>query len=182
MKPAYKKYIKIVALIWTGCFVLFLFFYMLVISPQKSNKNQLDKQLADKKQIYESAMKVSQEEARTKIKKQMEELQGKSKEFVVEQRDLANLTFDISQLSKENKLASFSIKTADIQDITGCNFIAQNQIYVSFTAGFNQFAAFLNAIERHRPAVFVDNFTITREEQDISASQVTMELSVFVKK
>jgi len=182
MKPAYKKYITTVALIWTGCFVLFLFFYVTVMSPQKNNKNQLDKQLAEKKQIHESAMKAAQEETKIQIKEQMEEYHNRSNDFVAEQGALANLTFDISQLSKENRLASFSIKTADIQEITGCNFIAQNQIFVSFTAGFNQFAAFLNALERHRPVVFVDKFTITRSEQDVSASQVSMELSVFVRK
>jgi Tfp pilus assembly protein PilO len=182
MKPAYKKYITAVALVWIGCFVLFLFFYAIVMAPQKSHKNQLDKQLAEKKQIHESAMKAAQEETKIQIKEQMKEYHNRSNDFVAEQGDLANLSFDISQLSKENRLASFSIKTADIQEIAGCNFIAQNQILISFTAGFNQFAAFLNALERHRPVVFVDKFTITRSEQDVSASQVSMELSVFVRK
>ncbi len=182
MKPVYKKYAVAVTLVWTGCFVLFLFLYIIVMAPQKNNKNQLDKQLAEKKQIYDSAVKAAQEETKIQIKQQMEDLKTKSRSFVAETGDLANLTFDISHLANEHRLASFSIKTADIEEITGCNFLAQNQIFVTFTAGFNQFAAFLNALERHRPVIFVDKFTIIRSEQDVSANQVNMDLSVFIRK
>jgi len=63
-----------------------------------------------------------------------------------------------------------------------CDYIYENYIDISFNAGFSQFAALLNALERHWPVVFVDKFTITRSRQDNLERPVTMNLTVFVKK
>jgi hypothetical protein len=96
------------------------------------------------------------------------------------------LTLDLGRTANDIKVDSFSAKTQDnrkSQDITGCQYICENQINVSFKADFNKFAAFLNAAERHRPIIFVDKFTVTHaNQQDDSANQVNMDLSVFVKK
>ena len=95
------------------------------------------------------------------------------------------MTFDISQIANEKKIASFSIKTKDDRRgpaIPKYTYISENHIDVSFTAGFNQFAAFLNALERHRPVIFIDRFEITRSEQDSSGHEASMRLSVFVRK
>ena len=57
MKSIYRKYFAIAALVWAGCFILFLFVYMFVLAPQKRSKEHFEKQFAEKKQIYNSAQK-----------------------------------------------------------------------------------------------------------------------------
>ena len=185
MKSIYRKYFTTIALIWAGCFVLFLFVHMLVLAPQEKCKKHIDKQLAEKKQIYNSALRTAQEETQIQLSEQIERLQSGLKDFVTDFENSANLTFDISQVASEKEVASFSIRTKDNpggSSIPNCNYICGNHIDVSFTAGFNQFATFLNALERHRPVIFVDKFTITRSDQNNSAHQVSMDLSVFVRK
>jgi hypothetical protein len=187
MKAIFRKYFKIIGSVWGGCLVLSLFVYMYALSPQERTCKQIEKQLAEAKQTYEAALRAAQEETRIQLKKQIERLRDELGDFVLEFEDSANLTLDISRIASEKKLASFSIKGTDRRGgigsgIPGCEHIQENNINIGFTAGFNQFAAFLTTLERHRPVVFVDKFRITRSEQDGSAHPVDMELAVLVRK
>jgi len=185
MKTVYKKYFKLVALVWASCFILFLFIYMIVVAPQRECKKQISQQLAEKKQMYEAILKINQQEPQIQLNKQMGQWRDKVKDFVAAPEDLAGLTFDMGQIANNIKLDSFSVKTQgnrESQDVPDCQYICENRINVNFKANFNKFAAFLNAMERHRPVIFVDKFKIAHSDQDDSVSQVSMDLSVFVKK
>ena len=184
MKSAYKKYFTTAALVWAGCFAFFFFVYMLVLSPQQNSRKQIAKQLVEKKQVRDSAIQAAQEETRVKLNEQLGYLRNKAKEFVINFEDSANLTFDIRQIAEEKGITSFSIRTQDNRSgspLPNCKYIYENHIDISFNAEFNQFAAFLNALERHRPVVFIDRFSITSANQDNSGHQVKMDLVVFVR-
>ena len=184
MKSIYRKYLTTAALIWAGCFVLFLFVHIFVLAPQKKNRKRFEEQLAEKKQIYNSAQKAAHEETKIQLNEQIERLRNSLKDFVFE--DSANLTFDISQIADEKKInpppTIRGKNNREHSEIPNSNYICESKVNISFTAGFNQFAALLNALERHRPVIFVDKFTITRSDQDDSGHEVNMGLSVFAEK
>ena len=184
MKSIYRKYFAIAALVWVGCFILFLFVYMFVLAPQKKSKEHFGKQLAEKKQICNSAQKAAQQETKIQLEKQIEHLRNSLKDFVFE--DSADLTFDISQIANKKRInPPPSIKGKNNREhsqIPDSDYICEDHVNINFTAGFNQFAALLNALERHRPVIFVDKFIITRSNKDDSGHQVNMSLSVFVMK
>jgi hypothetical protein len=187
MKSIYKKYLTKVALIWAGCFVLLFFVHMLMLAPQRKSKKQIEKQLVEKQQIYESLLKATREETKIQLNEQIERLQHDLGNFVIDFEDSANLTFDISQIANQKEVASFSIKTQEKDKrrdstIPDYEYISEDHIDISFTSGFNQFAALLNALERNRPVVFVNRFTIARAKEDNSGHQVNMDVSVFVRK
>ena len=184
MKSIYKKYFTTIA-IWAGCFILFCFVYMLVLAPQKKNKKQIEKQLTQKKQTYDSVLRAARKETKIQLNKQVEHLRDKLKVFVIDPEDLADLIFDIGQIASEKKVTSFNIRTKDSRRgsaIPDCKYLCENQIDISFTASFNQFATFLNTLERNQPVVFVDKFTITRSDQDYSGHHVDMNLAVLLRK
>jgi len=179
----YRKYFATGALIWAGCFILFLFVYMIVLAPQKKSRKQAENQLAEKKRIYNSALKATQEETRIWLNEQIENLRSKLNGFVIDFEDSANLTFDISQIANEKKLGSFSIKGKDTsKGSADFKYLSENHIDVGFTAAFNQFATFLSALERHWPVIFVDSFKITRSRRNEPGHKVNMGLAVFVRK
>jgi quinol monooxygenase YgiN len=157
-----------------------------MLAPQKNSKEQLEKQLAEKKQICGSALKAAQKETKIQLNEQIEQLRNKLKNFVIDFEDSANLTFDISQLANKKEVTSFSVETKN--DSSGKaamsdKYVSESHIDISFlAASFNQFAALLNALERHRPVIFVDKFAITRSDKNSSEHQVKMDLAVFVKK
>jgi hypothetical protein len=185
MNSLYKKYLTTVALVWSGCLVAFLLANVLVLAPQRQLKQQLRKELAEKKQMCETVLKLSQQDSQLKLKEQTRQLQLCLKDLLVTSDNSGDLTFDISRIAGEKKVSSFSIKTKDGAGgtaIPNCDYIRENRIDVGFTSGFAQFAAFLNALERHQPVVFVDKFTIVRSDENPSGHQVTMELAVLVRK
>ena len=181
----YKKYFIWMGVIWAACFVLFLFAYLLVLGPQKNNKKHIENKLAEKKQVYELAQRAAREETKIQLNEQLERLQSRLKDFVIDFEDSANLTFDISQIADEKKVTSFSIKSKGnhgLSAIPGCNNIFENHIVISFIGNFNQFATFLNALERNRPVLFVDKFALARFGQNESTYRVTLNVAAFVRK
>lgn len=184
-KKHLKRYFMTAGAIWAACFVVFLLAYILVLGPQKNYIKRIDNKLLQRKQVYESALRAARGETKIRLNEQIERLQSRLNDFVIDFEDSANLTFDISQIANEEKVASFSIKTKDSRGpsaIPDCSHICENQIEVSFTGNFNQFATFLNSLERHRPVLFIDNFVITRSGQEDSGYQVDMDVAVFVRK
>lgn len=185
MKAIKRKDLTTIGLIWAGCFVLMLFVYMLILAPQKKSKKDVESELAEKKQAYNSTLKKAREETRAELNRQITELRSKLSKFVVSPQDSANLILDIGRLAADKKVDSPSIGgkgKRTVPNIPNCDYIGEDQFGISFTAGFNQFATFLSALERHEPVVFVDKFLITRSEKDKSGHQVDMDLSVFVRK
>ncbi|MHC4110805.1 MAG: type 4a pilus biogenesis protein PilO [Planctomycetota bacterium] len=182
----YRKYFTIVAIIWVVCLIPFALIYMIALAPQQKSQKQVENQLAEIKQTYDSAAKASLEETKTRQKEEIKNLQNKLKDFTVDFEDSANLTFDISQIANEKKVGSFSIKMQEgikgAAARTDLKHLQENQININFEGDFNQFASFLNALERNQPVVFVDNFKITRSQRDDSGHKVNMKLAVFVRK
>jgi Tfp pilus assembly protein PilO len=179
-----KKLFTIVALIWVGSLVLFVLAYIAVLSPQQKIKQQVETEFAETKRKYNSVIEMSQEETKARFKEELESLQNKLKDFTVDFEDSPNFTFVISQIANEKKVESFSIKTQEDSINSarlGLKYIKENQININFAGDFNQFVTFLNTLERNRPAVFVDNFKITRSQREELGHKVNMKLTVFVR-
>jgi Tfp pilus assembly protein PilO len=184
-KAVYIPYLKIAGIVWAACFVILMLAYVLILKPRVNSTKLIESRLTEKKQIYESALRAAQKETRIQLNEQIGRLQNRMKDFVADFEDSANLTFEISQIANEKKVASFSIKGKENLVLSGKperKHISENRIVISFNGGFNQFATFLNALERHRPALFVDKFTITRSGQDDSVYRVNLNVAAFVRK
>jgi len=181
----YRKYLTRAAIVWAACLVLFVLAYILVLGPQKSGRKRLESTLAEKKDLYEFAQIATQEQTKIRLNEQIEGLRDTLKNFVVDLDDSANLTFDIGRIANEEDVSSFSIKNKDkqgISEIPDCNNICENHIDISFIAGFNQFATFVNALERHQPVLFVNELTISRSNKGESTYQVSLDIAAFVRK
>lgn len=185
MKSVYKTYFAVAVLVWAISLVVLFVGYMWVLAPQGRSKKQIGKELVEAKDAYDQTVAADKDEPKARLSKEIEDLRGRLKQFVIDYEDSANLTFDISQLASQMSLSSFGIKGRDNPAAPATpngDRIVKKQIQIGFTAGFNQFASFLNALERNQPVLFVDEFMITRSEQDSSGHQAEMDLAVFVRK
>jgi len=181
----YRTYLIRTAIAWAVCLVLFVLAYIFILGPQMSNRKQIESTFQEKKQQYELAQKATQDKTKIQLNEQITYLQNTIKDFVVDFEDSANLTFDIGRIANEERVASFSIKHNDKQgssEIPDCNSICENHIDISFIAGFNQFATFVNSLERHQPVLFVNEFTISRSKKGEPTYQVSLDVAAFVKK
>ena len=181
----YRKYLMRAAIVWAACAMLLLVAYLILLRPQMRSRTNLQNKLTENKQLYQSAQKAADEQTKIRLNEEIESLQDKLKAFVIDHGDSANLTFDIGQIANKEKVRSFSIKSKDKRRasvIPDSNSISENHIDISFSAGFNQFATFVNALERHRPVLFVNEFSMARSGKDDLAYQVTLDVAAFVKK
>ena len=185
MKSNRKKYYTTIGLIWVACAILLFFAYMLVLEPQRQQRANMTDQLIAAKQAYDAAVKAGEEQTLARLNKQLEDLQARLKGFAADSGESANLTFDISKLASEQQIGAFGIKSQDgrsASDMSEFTHIGEDYFDVAFTAGFNQFAGFLTALERHEPAMLVDEFEIMRSEEFEQGHRAKLNLAVLVKK
>ena len=181
----YKKYLVTTVLIWTIVSICFLITFMLILSPQRGRISLVDQKTEEKKKLYESALAAAQKDTRNKLTEQLNHIRGKVDNFLVDFEASTDLTFDVSQIANEKDVDSFSIKNISSKgfvSIPNCEYIYEDQFNINFNSGFNQFASFLNALERHQPVLFVDQFKINQSRKVDSGYQVTLNVSFFVKK
>ncbi|MHC4132264.1 MAG: GspMb/PilO family protein [Planctomycetota bacterium] len=185
MRATVKKYLKTTAMAWGVCFIMFVLIYMLLLSPQIKKKNEIQKQLDEKEQIFSSALQAARKDTKIKMENEINQLRADLNNFVIAPEELANLIFDISQMAKEKKVSSLSIESGDERSnsrVPNCEYLGHNRIDLSFASNFERFATLLNALERNKPFVFIDKFLIkTSGSGNQSQPQVQMDLSVFVK-
>jgi hypothetical protein len=173
------------SVVWAASLVLFVLAYFLVISPKLQVKAQLVKEVVEKQQEYDAAVNAAQEDNKKKLADEIEGLKIKLGGYAVEFEESANLTFDIGRIAADKQVISFTVKTAEQykdSDKSGPKYLQENRIDIAFGSNFGQFAAFLNALERHRPVIFVDRFKVSRGERGDTLHRVDMGLSVYVRK
>jgi hypothetical protein len=172
-------------LFWGICFVVLFFSYLAVLAPQERLRRATERKLAEINRLAQSAREAAEERNRNKLLEQLSKSEERLKDFVVEQENAANLTFDIGRISSDIELNSFgSIFTGGEGTLKMDNYkhISARQISVNFNSSFKKFAIFLNILERSRPVVFVDTFSITRSTESGSGHKVDMKLAVLVEK
>lgn len=182
----YKKYFLISGGIWAACLVLSVLAYFLVLEPQIQARKRLESEFTEKKQTYEFAQNAAKEETKKRLHQQIKELQNKLGLFVINFEDSANLSFDISQIASEKKVTTLTVENKKSNrtspTVSDPNNIFESHISVSFIAGFQQFATFLNALERNKPVLFVKEFTIALSNRKDFAYQVKLDVTALVRK
>jgi hypothetical protein len=184
MKPNTKKYLKLTAFVWSCCIVLFVLVFLVVLLPQKKKKNRIDGQYKSIENSASEAVLAAQEQTKNRLKEHIEELNERLGDFVIEPESTSNLTYAISGISNEIELNSFQVAPVgeSIVALDNCKYISGQFFHVSFTANYSKFANFLNALERYRPFIYVDTFSITRSRQDSVEHDIHMQLAVLIAK
>ena len=183
MKSIYSKYFKIGIIFWAVCFVILLLSYLVVLAPQEKQRRMTERKLAETKRLAQSATKASEE--KDKLFEKLAESKDILKDFVIDREKAANLTFDVSRISKDVDIKSFSsifTVSEESSKTDDYKYINARQLSVNFNSSFNKFAMFLNLLERRRPAIFIDTFSITRSAENGSGNKVDMKLAVLVEK
>ncbi len=182
---AYKKYIVMMAVVWSASAAIFALAYFFIVGPQVGDKEKLMAESAKKQKLYEEALTAAQPESKQKLAEEVRNLENRLGDYVAEFEESANFTFAISRIAAEKQVGSFTVKTNDPAKDSGKNAVKslqENRVEIAFTSDFRQFATFLNALERNQPVVFVDRFKLLRAEPSQGANKVDMDLAIFVRK
>jgi len=179
MKPAHRKHLRIATLMWVGFSVVLLSVYMFVMAPQAQHREALSQEVVVLKKIYETSIADKEDQARSELDRHLAGLQDKLRNFVADTKDSADLVPGVAGLASENRLRGLTIRRCKSSELPDCTTISEDHVTITFSTSYNQFATFLNALERHTPVIFVDKFVITRSGEGGSNHEVKMELTVF---
>jgi len=180
-----NRYLAIVAAAWVPCLALAVAFWLLAVRPQMLRARALETKLEEAKKLYVVAQAAAKKADQARMAETVQALRCRVSDFAVELEAAPDLVFEIAQLASDTGVESFAMRPRTKQGLAavrGCDHIGEKRIDVSFTSRFHGFAALLNALERHRPVLFVESFTISHSRLQSAEPQVNMELAVLVEK
>ncbi len=180
-----NRYLLTMAAVWGPCLALATASYALVLRPQADCRRDLETRVAQAKEHYARALQATRPEGQVRLAGQVDRMHGRIEDFLVDFDGAPGLAFEIGNLARETRLESFGMKPVNTQasgSPTDREHLGEKRLSVSFLAGFPRFAAFLNALERHHPVVFVETFTINRPLEADAQPRVDMGLAVLIEK
>jgi len=180
-----NRYLLVLAVIWGPCFLGATVCYALLLRPQLDHKKGLEAKVAHYKEQHARALQAAKEKNQGHLAAEVESLQRRIGQFVVSLAEAPDLAFKIGELANEAKLGSFGMRPAHrsgSDTLPHLEHVGQKHVDLAFSAGFWRFAAFLNALERHHPVLFVETFAINRPMEQHTEPQARMELAVLVEK
>jgi len=185
MKRIHKRYLKTVSVTWSFSAVLLVFGYVTVLGPQGGVQRDISRELLDKEGAYNEALEATQQYAKDKLAEQLKQARHRVGDFVVGFEESANVTFDIGGIVDELEIGSFNIENRGSGNApvkTNTTHVSENHVDLTLCGDFNQFAFFLNALERHRPVLFVERFSISAGDGRGGKPQIKMNLVYLVRK
>ena len=182
------KYFKPILILWVACILICLVIFLLVWQPRHLLTSNTRVQAEQKEKEYEAIVESTTPASQAILQNNMKEALDRLNAFAVELGQSSELPLDISRVGGQIPLDKFSSQSKTekaFMEIPNCVNIGEQYIEVTFKGSFNQFAIFLNAMERFRPIIFVDRFKINKARRSAinpDEHEVNMTLAVLVRK
>ncbi|MBN2589349.1 MAG: hypothetical protein JXA96_05780 [Sedimentisphaerales bacterium] len=174
-----RNNLQIAGVIWGISVVVFASIYMFILKPQKLD---MDNYAVKQQKIDTTDFELQKKQ----LREQIDSIKVNLDDFVIGSdyvQDLASV--EIFNLAKDNNLDSFLIRPwrdKEVPAFKNNKYVYGQFIQVSFNATFNEFAQFLNKLERHEPYIFIDSFSIKRSTDGNKKHEVDMDLAILVEK
>lgn len=179
-----KKYWIVVALVWGPWLVLCALGYFFILQPQAHLYNAIHQELSVSNDRVSVARMAALQDTRDRQSQLLSELQARIGEFLAAPAQQDRVLFEISRMANAYGLADYAGKSR--QDPWGDEESEQVKIQrmwltVTFEAPFQQFAAFINDMERNIPAVFVESARIERSRENPKQHRAQLLVAFFTQ-
>ena len=184
MKPFHKKFLMIWALVWGTSLLLLAIIYVFLMTPQKKQLEILHGELAEKEQQHSTSEIADSAKTRTQLRRETTQLSEKLVEYVVGRDDLSKVTFSVKKIASEIGLREYKSKrktSLPYVPIANCNHIGSMNVNLNFNSTFNEFARFINILERHKPIIFIETFSVEQPSGNKTELQINTMFSTFVR-
>jgi hypothetical protein len=184
MKPFHKKFLIIWALAWGTSVLLLVIIHIFMVTPQKDELKILQSELLERKAEYSTSEIADSAGTRTQLSRETEQLSEQLSEYVVERDNLSKVIFSVKKFASEiglRKYQSSLIAGLFYEPIDNCYRIGNMNVRLSFNSTFNEFAWFVNTIERHKPIIFIESFSVEQPSGSENELQMGMVFSTFVR-
>lgn len=180
-----SKYAIVTLAVWAVSVMLIGAGYGLFYLPQKVELAQVQKQCSESRTELEQARLAAQDQTKEKMKRKSEETSRLISGFSTEYDRMTELVFQIGQIANDLRLAEFSSKNEKKKDqstVANSKTLDEGWLNVEFFATFNQFAEFINRLERHSPVIFIEEVSFRRGTSSGKGHSASLRLSFLAEK
>ncbi|HOK65736.1 MAG TPA: GspMb/PilO family protein [Anaerohalosphaeraceae bacterium] len=179
-----RKYWIYVACVWGPWLLLAASFYTLVLTPQTERLKAVHQDLTVSSDRVSVARLASQPDTQQRQQELLNELQQRIDDFLVPSGKQDKVLFEISRLANTAGLSEYAGKTRE--DVWAAEDSGQTKLKriwqtITFRGTFQQFASFVNALERSRPTVFVESASIERSRQQSKLHSAKLLVSFLIQ-
>lgn len=179
-----KKYWISVGVFWSPWVIVCAVLYLVMLRPQAHLHKTIHNELVTSNDRVSVARMATLEDTRKRQGELLTDLQDRIGEFLVAPDQQDRVLFEISRLATSFGLADYAGKSR--QDLWGAEEGEQVKIQrmwmtITFKAPFQQFAAFINAMERNSPAVFIESAGIERSRENLKQHRAKLLIAFFTR-
>ncbi len=167
MRVASKRYGMIAGVYLAVCVAVMGLFYGTVLRPQNLQWAKLHQELTDLTGQYDQAQQSRTEQSQVRLQERLAAVKKTWQDFVVDPAQTSALAFQIGQIANDLKVSEFSARRKDAQnqdEMQDFKNIEESWLQIGFRGSFESFALFLNRIERNQPVMFVEEFTLKKNQ------------------
>lgn len=177
-----NRYTLVIAGVWIVAAIVLGGGYILFHGPQKNELAQIKNQYNESLSDLERAQLAAQDQTKTQLKQQCEEVGRLISGFSTHQDTVTELVFEIGRIATDLRLSEFSSKNQTQKDSTigKSELLSEFWLEVEFQATFEQLAQFIYQLECHSPVVFVEELHLQRG-QDTRKHKASLQLSFLAK-
>ena len=179
-----SRYTIVMAAIWAVSAVVLGGGYVLLYLPQQAELLQVTNQCNESQIALEQAQLAGQDQTRVKQQQQFEEVSQLISGFSTQEDSVTELVFEIGRIANELRLSEFSSedqRQENYPTVGKSKLVSEVWLKVDFEATFEQFAQFLNRLERHDPVVFVEVVSFRRGTRDANEHKASLKLSFLAE-
>jgi Tfp pilus assembly protein PilO len=181
-KKKLTRYQKTAIGIWGAALILFGAGFFLCYLPQHELVAQVQHRFEDSNRQAAVARQASSAEARQQVQQQAERAIEQLETFAICSDRVSGLVFEIGRMADSLQLQGYSSKHLEspnrMEKPTEPSLLSEAWLFVEFSGSYEQFARFVNLLERNRPAIFVEKVTVTRGAGGSENCRFQMELSI----
>lgn len=178
-----NRYQKTAAAVWACSVILMIIGLFGYYLPQHHQLVSLEKRHRESQEEAELAQKAANEQTQRNLNEQKQTATAQLNAFTIPCDQVSGLVFEVGRIAGQLNLAGFSSKSVSVQS-TGKSdiksLISEAWLSVKFAGSYEQFARFVNLLERNSPAIFVEKVLVQRGTKDISECTFEMELSILM--
>ena len=184
MKPIQKKFFIALGLLWGFSVLALGGIHFVLLEPQQEALRVRESELAEAREEYRKCEDIGRSKVRRTWEERIKQLGRDVGNYVANPEELDKLAFGISRIGMEVGVKSFVSEVIGEESYSvmpNYEYIGVSNTSVEFDGTFTQLARFINLLERFRPVIFVDEFTIRRLRSEGNEHKVEMLFNVFVR-
>ena len=175
-----KPYSIAMLLVWAVSLVLLAVGYFGFYSPLEIELTKVQRDLSESNDMLVLARKAAKDGTLELLYQKSDQARQRIEDYSIAKEGVTGLVLDIGRIANQLELVDYSSEIrekAALSTVEKCKYLTEGWLDIKFEGSFNQFAKFINQLERNHPVVFMEKVFLVRGPEGTDNNEVKIELS-----